>query len=207
MLIKNPQIIKSIFDLDTLFRDEEIFKYYIIKIFEISSHIIDETENKFGIIFLKKGINEYLLLDFRILILALYKSLEKLYIDTYYFNNLKESFSFKNYSILNDSMINLLFILAKKDLVYFTDLKKYYINYKFCICDENTIYSTRFNAIAIKYPTILKLFSNNKDMLYNFESNITRIFEKYKRDRLKNSEFFSVENFSEFQNNFQNKQI
>ena len=65
MLIKNPQIIKSIFDLDTLFRDEEIFKDYITKIFEISSHIIDETENKFGIIFLKKGINEYLLLDFR----------------------------------------------------------------------------------------------------------------------------------------------
>lgn len=200
MLVKNPKKIESIFDLDIVFNNNEILKDFIIEIFEVCHEINEEISGKFGIVFLKKGINEYLLLDFRILALALFKFLEKIDTEIKDFKDIKKSFPFNNDTILNNSMINLLFILAKKNLVYFSDLKRYYTKYKLCISHNNFIYSTKFDGIAVKYPTIIKLFSNNKT-LCKFEKLIIRDFEKSKNS-FRIHETFSIENFSQLQNNF-----
>lgn len=198
MLIKNPKNIKSIFDLDTLFDNNEIFKDFIIEIFETSQEIINETEQKFGIIFAKISRNEYLVIDYKILILALLRFLQKIDIEI---NHIQNEF----YKNSKDSILSLLFILGRKNLVYFSNLEKYYTKYKLCISDNNYTYSTKFNGIAIKYPTILKLFSNDKEMIYEFEKLITRDFITYKeRDKSKECLFFSVEKFSQFNDYFHN---
>lgn len=194
MLLKNL----SIFDLDNLFNDNEILKDFIVEIFEICQQINEEMEQKFGIIFAKVAKNEYLVLDYKILILALLRFMQKKDIETFDFIN---EFSLRS----NDLILNLLFILGKRNLVYFSDIKKYYTKYKLCISNNNYIYSTRFNGIAIKYPTILKLFSNDKEMICEFEKLITRNFEIYKnRDKSKRCFYFSVENYSQFNDYFHN---
>lgn len=197
MIAKKFKNIISIFDLDILLNDDEILKDFILEIFEICHKIKEETEGKFGIIFLEKGINEYLLLDFKILILALFNFLQKTDIRIENFNNIKKSFPFDDYIILDDSMRNLLFILAKKNLVYFSDLRKYYRKYKLYISNNNFIYSTKFNGIAVKYPTIIKLFSNDKKILSEFEELITRNSE-INRNNSNINESFSIDNFSQF---------
>lgn len=197
MLLKSFKNIKSIFDLDNLFNNNEIFKDFIIEIFEVSHEIKKETEGKFGIIFLNKGVNEYLVLDFRILVLALFNFLHKTDIEIENFNNIKNFFPFDNETILNDSMINLLFILAKKNLVYFSNLKKYYTKYQLCKHNNSYFYKTKFDGIAVKYPTIIKLFSDNEKILYEFEKLITRDFKKCKNSS-KINKSFSIENFSLF---------
>ena len=193
--------IKSIFDLDNILNNNEILKDFIIEIFEVCHEIKKETEGKFGIIFLKKGVNEYLVLDFKILVLALFNFLQKTDIEIENFNNIKNFFPFDNDNILNDSMINLLFILAKKNLVYFSNLKKYYTKYQLCKHNNSYIYKTKFDGIALKYPTIIKLFSGNEKILCEFEELITRNFKTCKNNS-KINESFSIENFSLFQNNF-----
>lgn len=195
MLAKN---IKSIFDLDTLFNDNEIFKDFIIEIFETTQEIINETEQKFGIIFAKISRNEYLVMDYKILILALLRFLQKIDIEINYIQN-----EFCKNS--KDSILSLLFILSRKNLIYFSNLEKYYTKYKLCVTDDSYNYIMKFNGIALKYPIILKLFSNNKEMIYEFEKLITRDFIKYEdRDKSKECLFFSAENFSQFNDYFHN---
>lgn len=189
--------IKSIFDLDNILNNNEILKDFIIEIFEVSHEIKKETEGKFGIIFLKKGVNEYLVLDFRILVLALFNFLQKTDIEIENFNNIKNLFPYNDDNILNDSMLNLLFILAKKNLVYFSNLKKYYRKYKLCISHNNFIYATKLDGIAVKYPTIIRLFSNDKKILCEFEKLISRDF-KTCINSSKINKSFSIENFSQF---------
>lgn len=197
MIAKKFKNIKSIFDIDNLFNDNEIFKDFIIEIFEVCHEIKKETEGKFGIIFLKKGVNEYLVLDFKILVLALFNFLQKTDIEIENFNNIKKKFPYDHDTILNDSMINLLFILAKKNLVYFSNLKKYYRQYKLCITHDNFIYATKLDGIAVKYHTIIKLFLDNEKILCEFEKLITRDFKECKNSS-KINKSFSIENFSQF---------
>lgn len=55
------------------------------------------------------------------------------------FANIKKEFSYYNYSKLNNSMKNLLFILSKRNVVYFDNNKKYFLKYQFTIEEKNVI--------------------------------------------------------------------
>ena len=202
MLI-NCQNIKTIFDLDYIFNDNEVLKDFIVEIIEICERINEETQSKHSVIFAKKAKNEYLITDFKILIVALLNFLQKTDISVENFENIKKEFSYYDYEKLNNVMCNLLFILAKKDIVYFSNIKKYYIAYEICINHENINYITKMNSISLKYSKILELFSNNKNMITEFEKYIKRDFIFLnKKSKLRSKFYYRIEEFSQFRDYF-----
>lgn len=203
MLINCPTNIKTIFDLDFVFADSEVLKDFIIEIIEICEKIDKETQSKHSVMFAKKAKNEYLITDFKILIVALLNFLQKTDISVENFENIKKEFSYFDYAKLNNAMCNLLFILAKKDIVYFSDLKKYYTPYQICINygDINNI--TQLDGIAIKYQKILQLFANKENMINEFEKYIKRDFTFLnKKSKLRNKVYYQIEQFSQFHDYF-----
>ena len=202
MLI-NCQNIKTIFDLDYIFNDNEVLKDFIVEIIEICERINEETQSKHSVIFAKKAKNEYLITDFKILIVALLNFLQKTDISVENFENIKKEFSYYDYEKLNNAMCNLIFILAKKDIVYFSNIKKYYIVYEICINHENINYITKINSISLKYSKILELFSNNKNMITEFEKYIKRDFIFLnKKSKLRSKFYYRIEEFSQFRDYF-----
>lgn len=206
MLINCPTNIKTIFDLDITFKDDEVLKDFIIEIIEICEKINEETQSKHSVIFWKKVKHEYLYVDYKILIVALLNFLQKTDISVENFENIKKEFSYYDYSKLNDSMQNLLFILAKNDLVYFTELKNYYTKCQICINSEDINYITKMDRISIKYSKILQLFAHNENMINEFEKYIKRDFEFVnKESKLRNKSYYKIEQFSQFRDYFMNE--
>lgn len=203
MLISCSINIKTIFDLDIVFTDNEVLKDFIVEIIEICEKIDKETQSKHSVVFWKKGKNEYLYVDYKILIIALLNFLQKTDISVENFEKIKNEFSYYDYEKLNNAMRNLLFILAKKDIVYFSDLKKYYTPYQICINYEDINYITKLDGISIKYSKILQLFSNNKNMINEFEKYIKRDFQFVnKKTKLRNKVYYQIEEFSQFRDYF-----
>lgn len=203
MLINCPTNIKTIFDLDITFKDDEVLKDFIIEIIEICEKINEETQSKHSVVFWKKVKHEYLYVDYKILIVALLNFLQKTDISVENFENIKKEFSYYDYSKLNDSMQNLLFILAKNDLVYFTELKNYYTKCQICINFEDINYITKMDRISIKYSKILQLFAHNENMINEFEKYIKRDFEFVnKESKLRNKVYYQIEQFSQFRDYF-----
>lgn len=206
MLINCPTNIKTIFDLDFVFADSEVLKDFIIEIFEVCEKIDEETQSKHSVMFAKKAKSEYLITDFKILIVALLNFLQKANISVKNFENIKREFAYDDYAKLNNAMCNLLFILAKKDIVYFSDLKKYYTPYQICINygDINNI--TKLDGIAIKYQKILQLFASKENMINEFEKYIKRDFTFLnKKSKLRNKVYYQIEQFSQFRDYFMSK--
>jgi|GEM_PF-6898186 hypothetical protein len=203
MLINCPKNIKTIFDLDYIFNDNEILKDFVIEIIEICEKIDEETQSKHSVVFWKKVKYEYLYVDYKILIIALLNFLQKTDIAVENFENIKNEFSYYDYTKLHNSMHNLLFILAKKDIVYFSNIKKYYTQYEICTNFEDINYITKMDGISIKYSKILQLFSNNKKMIEEFEKYIKRDFEFVnKKSKLRNKVYYQMEQFSQFRDYF-----
>ena len=203
MLINCPTNIKTIFDLDITFKDDEVLKDFIIEIIEVCEKIDEEIQSKHSVIFWKKVKHEYLYVDYKILIVALLNFLQKTDISVENFENIKKEFSYYDYSKLNDSMQNLLFILAKNDLVYFTELKNYYTKCQICINSEDINYITKMDRISIKYSKILQLFANNENMINEFEKYIKRDFTFLnKKSKLRNKVSYQIEEFSQFRDYF-----
>lgn len=203
MLINCPTNIKTIFDLDFVFADSEVLKDFIIEIFVVCEKIDEETQSKYSVVFWKKVKYEYLYVDFKILIIALLNFLQKTDISVENFENIKKEFSYYDYSRLNDSMQNLLFILAKNDLVYFTELKNYYTRCQICINFEDINYITKMDRISIKYSKILQLFAHNENMITEFEKYIKRDFEFVnKESKLRSKFYYRIEEFSQFRDYF-----
>lgn len=206
MLINCPTNIKTIFDLDITFKDDEVLKDFIIEIIEVCEKIDEEIQSKHSIIFWKKVKHEYLYVDYKILIVALLNFLQKTDISVENFENIKKEFPYYDYSKLNDSMQNLLFILAKNDLVYFTELKNYYTKCQICINSEDINYITKMDRISIKYSKILQLFAHNENMINEFEKYIKRDFEFVnKESKLRNKSYYKIEQFSQFRDYFMNE--
>ncbi|BAK72793.1 hypothetical protein [Arcobacter sp. L] len=203
MLINCPTNIKTIFDLDYIFNDNEILKDFIIEIIEVCEKINEETQSKHSVIFWKKVKYEYLYVDYKILIISLLNFLQKIDISVENFENIKREFAYNDYEKLNNAMCNLLFILGKKEIVYFSNIKKYYIAYEICINHGNINYITKMNSISLKYSKILQLFSNNKKMIAEFEKYIKRDFEFVnKKTKLRNKSYYRIEQFSQFRDYF-----
>lgn len=203
MLISCPINIKTIFDLDIVFTDNEVLKDFIIEIIEVCEKINEETQSKHSVVFWKKVKYEYLYIDYKILIIALLNFLQKTDISVENFEKIKNEFSYYDYEKLNNAMCNLLFILVKKDIVYFSDLKKYYATYQICRNFKDINYITKMDGISIKYTKILQLFSNNKNMIEEFEKYIKRDFEFVnKKSKLRNKVYYQIEQFSQFRNYF-----
>lgn len=195
--------VEKILDLDILFEDNEVLKDFIIEIFVVCEKINEETQSKHSVIFWKKVKHEYLYVDYKILIVALLNFLQKTDISVENFENIKKEFSYYDYSRLNNSMQNLLFILAKNDLVYFTKLKNYYTKCQICINSEDINYITKMDRISIKYSKILQLFANNENMINEFEKYIKRDFEFVnKESKLRNKFYYRIEEFSQFRDYF-----
>ena len=206
MLINCQKNIKKILDLDFVFADSEVLKDFIIEIIEICEKINEETQSKHSVVFWKKVKYEYLYVDFKILIIALLNFLQKTDISVENFENIKKEFPYYDYSKLNDSMQNLLFILAKNDLVYFTELKNYYTKCQICINSEDINYITKMDRISIKYSKILQLFAHNENMITEFEKYIKRDFEFInKESKLRNKSYYKIEQFSQFRDYFMNE--
>lgn len=206
MLISCPINIKTIFDLDYIFNDNEILKDFIIEIIEICEKINEETQSKHSVVFWKKVKYEYLYLDYKILIIALLNFLQKTDISVENFEKIKNEFSYYDYEKLNNAMCNLLFILAKKDIVYFSDIKNYYSQYQICINFEDINHITKMDRISIKYSKILQLFANNENMINEFEKYIKRDFQFVnKKSKLRNKVSYQIEQFSQFREYFMNE--
>lgn len=203
MLINCPTNIKTILDLDIIFKDDEVLKDFIVEIIEICEKIDEETQSKYSVIFWKKVKYEYLYIDYKILIIALLNFLQKTDISVENFENIKNEFSYYDYEKLNNAMCNLLFILAKKDIVYFSDIKNYYTQCQICINSEDINYITKMNRISIKYSKILQLFAHNENMIAEFEKYIKRDFEFVnKKTKLRNKSYYRIEQFSQFRDYF-----
>ena len=195
--------VEKILDLDILFEDNEVLKDFIIEIFVVCEKIDEETQSKHSVVFWKKVKYEYLYVDFKILIIALLNFLQKTDISVENFENIKKEFSYYDYSKLDDSMQNLLFILAKNGLVYFTELKNYYTKCQICINSEDINYITKMDRISIKYSKILQLFAHNENMINEFEKYIKRDFEFVnKESKLRNKSYYRIEEFSQFRDYF-----
>ncbi len=198
--------IKTILDLDFVFKNNEVLKDFIIEIIGVCQKINDETQSKHSVIFWKKVKYEYLYVDYKILIIALLNFLHKTDISDENFESIKKEFSYYDYSRLNDSMQNLLFILAKNDLVYFTELKNYYTRCQICINSEDINYITKMDRISIKYSKILQLFAHNENMITEFEKYIKRDFEFVnQKSKLRNKLYYCIEEFSQFRDYFMNE--
>lgn len=198
--------VEKILDFDILFEDNEVLKDFIIEIIEICEKINEETQSKHSVIFWKKVKHEYLYVDYKILIVALLNFLQKTDISVENFENIKKEFSYYDYSRLNNSMQNLLFILAKNDLVYFTELKNYYTQCQICINSEDINYITKMDRISIKYSKILQLFAHNENMIIEFEKYIKRDFTILnKKSKLRNKFYYRIEEFSQFRDYFMNE--
>lgn len=62
------------------------------------------------------------------------------------------------------------------------------------------------NSISLKYSKILELFSNNKNMIAEFEKYIKRDFEFVnKESKLRNKSYYKIEQFSQFRDYFMNE--
>lgn len=195
--------VRKVLDLDCVFANNEVLKDFIIEIIEIYEKINEETQSKHSVIFWKKVKHEYLYVDYKILIVALLNFLQKTDISVENFENIKKEFSHYDYEKLNNAMRNLLFILAKNDLVYFTELKNYYTRCQICINSEDINYITKMDRISIKYSKILQLFSNNKNMINEFEKYIKRDFQFVnKKTKLRNKVYYQIEEFSQFRDYF-----
>lgn len=198
--------VRKVLDLDCVFANNEVLKDFIIEIIEICEKINEETQSKHSVVFWKKVKYEYLYIDYKILIIALLNFLQKTDISVENFEKIKNEFSYYDYEKLNNAMCNLLFILAKKDIVYFSNIKKYYTAYVICINSEDINYITKMNSISLKYSKILELFSNNKNMIAEFEKYIKRDFEFVnKESKLRNKSYYKIEQFSQFRDYFMNE--
>lgn len=195
--------VRKVLDLDQVFNGDEVLKDFIVEIIEICEKIDEETQSKHSVIFWKKVKYEYLYIDYNILTIALLNFLQKTDISVENFEKIKNEFSYYDYEKLNNAMCNLLFILAKKDIVYFSNIKKYYTAYLICINSKDINYITKMNSISLKYSKILELFSNNKNMITEFEKYIKRDFIFVnKKSKLRNKSYYKIEQFSQFRDYF-----
>ncbi len=204
MIISFSVNIKTILDLDIIFKDDEVLKDFIIEVFEVSENINEELEQKFASLFLRQGKrNEYLILDYKILMIALLNFLQKTDISIKNFENIKKEFSYYDYSKLDDSMRNLLFILAKKDVIYFDNIKKYFTKYQFTVEEKECNYNFRIDAISLNHSKVRELFSNNKNMTNEFEKLITKNYIYFsERNKYIKNKNCNIEQFSQFRDYF-----
>lgn len=182
-------------------------KDFVIELFNVCEQIINESGRKFGIIFSKTGTNEYFVIDYRILILALLNYFVKRNVEVYYIENIKNLFPFNDYKKVNNSMIDLMFFLAKHNLVYSSNNIMYFTKYTYCIKGINNNFITKINGIALQYKIILELFSDESNMIDKFNKLKTKDFVSYKdRNRSKSNKYFTIKQFSQFDNYFFNNQ-
>lgn len=199
--------IKKILDLDVIFEDDEVLKDFIIEIFEVSEKINGEFEQKFATLFFRQGKrDEYLNLDYKILIVAVLNFLQKTSISVENFANIKKEFSYYDYSKLDNSMKNLLFILSKRNVVYFDNNKKYFFKYQFTVEAKECNYNFKIDAISLNYSKVKELFINNKYMTNEFEKLIIKnyIYFREKKKYIKNKNYY-IQEFSQFRDYFMNE--
>lgn len=207
MLINCPTNIKTILDLDQVFNNNEVIKNFIIEIFEVSEKINGEFEQKFATLFFRQGKrDEYLNLDYKILIVAVLNFLQKTSISVENFANIKKEFSYYDYSKLDNSMKNLLFILSKRNVVYFDNNKKYFYQYQFTVEEKECNHNFKIDAISLNYSKVKELFIDNKNMTNKFEKLIIKnyIYFKEKKKYIKNKNY-CIQEFSQFRDYFMNE--
>lgn len=176
--------LKNSIEFYYLFDNENFLKAFIVQIFKIAARISDETNNEFHLVFAqmnKKQTNEYLLIDYRLLFIAFLEVFENLVINEDQYTKAQTLFKSRTDSDTYDCACNLLFFLAKKEIIYFQNVKKFYTPYIYVKNKKESRLLVRIKGVAINYLTLKNLFVDDRDFLLKCEEIIDRKYTKRKR--------------------------
>lgn len=129
----------------------------------------------------KKQTNEYLLIDYRLLFIAFLEVFENLVRDDDQYTKAQTLFKSRTDSDTYDCACNLLFFLAKKEIIYFQNVKKFYTQYIYVKNKKESRLLVRIKGVAINYLTLKNLFVDDRDFLLKCEEIIDRKYAKRKR--------------------------
>lgn len=147
-----------------------------------------ETDSDFGIIFFKETGNNYLIIDYAVLIIAFLNLLKENPFSQEIFNKIRKRLSPED-DMNNNLIIDFLVILAKKKLIYLNNIPHYYNYYSLCVTNEKYNFITNLKSVNVNYSKYDE-FSSNKNL-------ITKEYVyKSKMDRGKNNKYHSIKKFS-----------
>lgn len=165
--------------------DDEIFlKAFLVQLFKTAKKIENETNSEFHLIIgkmNKTNTNEYLLTDYRLLFIAFLELLENVGINKKTYDNAKTLFRCNEDKEKYDTARNLLFYLAKKEIVYFKGIHNFYYYCKYVRNEKTTKYVITLKSIALNYRTIKEIFAEDSKFLIECENIITRKYNAYKK--------------------------
>lgn len=174
--------ILSSYDIHKLFEDKKIFRQYIYNIFDVVNSLKIEAEYKFDFVFKvynKKKTNFYLLVDYRVLIKALLLT-SKEFINSLSYERLVNMFDINDADLYFDSVLNLLYILSKKELVYLNNLKRISAKYKYTKKVKNDRFVICIDAIALNYKTIKNELIDDKEVfMFKVKQHISSDYTRY----------------------------
>lgn len=175
---------KSGIELYSLFMNDDFLKSFIKKLFQTAQKINKEENNDFHSIIAimnKTNTNEYLLADIDIILITLIETFNSLNVKREAFLNFQNAIKKSNDYKEKEFAGNILYLLAKRKIVYYSDVNKFYYHSRYVRHTSKIKYTVELKTIAINYQSIKHLFNNDKTFIEECNNIISRKYGKYKK--------------------------